>query len=152
MIMSSNGNIFRVTILGEFPTQRLVTRGALMFYLICVWINSWVNNRKVGDLRRYAAHYDVIVMKRLGPFTIYGKRTSNATSVSVSSCWHTAVTAGNVFDPSLLDPTLCIEIHPVINIPIKTTIVLWIWECVAGKRLKWKLSSNCCIKCWKYEW
>ena len=37
-------------------------RGALMFSLICVWINGWVNNREVGDLRRYRAHYDVIVM------------------------------------------------------------------------------------------
>ena len=27
-------------------------RGALMFSLICVWINGWVNNRKAGDLRR----------------------------------------------------------------------------------------------------
>ena len=37
-------------------------RGALMFSLICVWINVWVNNRGAGDLRRYRAHYDVIVM------------------------------------------------------------------------------------------
>ena len=37
-------------------------RGALMFSLICVWINSWENSRKAGDLRRYGAHYDVIVM------------------------------------------------------------------------------------------
>ena len=37
-------------------------RGALMFSLICVWINDWVNNREAGDLRRYSAHYDVIVM------------------------------------------------------------------------------------------
>ena len=37
-------------------------RGALMFYLICVWINDWINNREAGDLRRYCAHYDVIVM------------------------------------------------------------------------------------------
>ena len=37
-------------------------RGALMFSLICVWINDWVNNREAGDLRRYRAHYDVIVM------------------------------------------------------------------------------------------
>ena len=27
-------------------------RGALMFSLICVWINRWVNNREAGDLRR----------------------------------------------------------------------------------------------------
>ena len=37
-------------------------RGALMFSLICVWINGWVNNREAGDLRRYRAHYDVTVM------------------------------------------------------------------------------------------
>ena len=37
-------------------------RGALMFSLICVWINGWVNT---GDLRRYRAHCDVIVMDLL---------------------------------------------------------------------------------------
>ena len=39
-------------------------RGALIFSLICVWINGWVNNREAGDLRRYHAHYDVTVMVR----------------------------------------------------------------------------------------
>ena len=37
-------------------------RRALMFYLICAWINVWVNNREAGDLRRHRPHYDVIVM------------------------------------------------------------------------------------------
>ena len=36
--------------------------GALMFPLICTWINGWVNNREAGDLRRNHAHYDVTVM------------------------------------------------------------------------------------------
>ena len=36
--------------------------GALIFSLICVWINGWVNNGEAGDLRRYCAHYDVTVM------------------------------------------------------------------------------------------
>ena len=35
-------------------------RGALMFSLICVWINDWVNNGDAGDLIRYCAHCDVI--------------------------------------------------------------------------------------------
>ena len=39
--------------------------GALMFSLICVWINNWVNNREAGDLRHYRAHYDVIVSERV---------------------------------------------------------------------------------------
>ena len=37
-------------------------RGALMFTLICVWINGWVNNGEAGDLRRHRVHYDAIVM------------------------------------------------------------------------------------------
>ena len=37
-------------------------RGALMFSLVCVWINGWVNNREAGDLRRYRGHYDVIAI------------------------------------------------------------------------------------------
>ena len=38
-------------------------RAALMFSLICAWINGWVNNNEAGDLRRHRAHYDVIVMQ-----------------------------------------------------------------------------------------
>ena len=38
--------------------------GALMFSLICAWINDWVNNREAGDLRRYRAHYDATVMSQ----------------------------------------------------------------------------------------
>ena len=37
-------------------------RGALMFTLICVWINDCVNNREAGDLRRYCAHCGVTIM------------------------------------------------------------------------------------------
>ena len=49
-------------------------RGALMFSLICVLINGWVNNREAGDLRRYCAHYDVIVMS----ISLAGKLTNGA--------------------------------------------------------------------------
>ena len=37
-------------------------RRALMFSLIWVWINGWVNNREAGDLRCHSTHYDVTVM------------------------------------------------------------------------------------------
>ena len=37
--------------------------GALMCSLIGVWIYGWVNNREAGDLKRYRAHYDVMVMQ-----------------------------------------------------------------------------------------
>ena len=67
---SSNGNIFRNTgpLRGIHQSQvnsphKGQWRGALIFSLSCAWINGWVNNRDAGDLRRYRAHYDVIVMK-----------------------------------------------------------------------------------------
>ena len=37
-------------------------RGALMISLICAWMNGRVNTRETGDLRRYRAHHDVIIM------------------------------------------------------------------------------------------
>ena len=37
-------------------------REALVFSLICAWINGWVNNGEAGDLRHHRTHYDVIVM------------------------------------------------------------------------------------------
>ena len=65
----SNGNIFRVTgpLCGEFTghcefPHKGQWRGALMFTLICVWINYWAKNREAGDLRRHRAHYGVTVM------------------------------------------------------------------------------------------
>ena len=36
--------------------------GALMFALICAWINGWVNNGEAGDLRHNRVHYDGNVM------------------------------------------------------------------------------------------
>ena len=66
MMTSSNGNIFRVTgrLCGEFPGHWWIPRTKasdteLWCFLWFVWINGWENNR---DLRRYRAHYDVIVM------------------------------------------------------------------------------------------
>ena len=63
MMTSSNGNIFRVTgpLCGEFtgPRKYVVFQWALMFTLVCAWINGWVNNRETGDLIRHRARYEV---------------------------------------------------------------------------------------------
>ena len=57
MMTSSNGNIFHVT--GFFcggihwsavnSLHKGQWHGALIFSLICAWINDWVNNREAGD-------------------------------------------------------------------------------------------------------
>ena len=38
--------------------------GALIFSLICSWINGRVNNGDAGDLRHHRPHYDVTVLNR----------------------------------------------------------------------------------------
>ena len=82
-------------------------RGALMVSLICVWINDWVDNREAGDLRRYRAHYGVIVMTpqelctrfRLALESLCGgnppvtggfpsQRDSNMQNISIRWCHH----------------------------------------------------------------
>ena len=54
---------------GWFPSIGQWREG-LMFYLFCVWINAWVNNREAGDLRRHCANYDAMVMPLLCFFAI----------------------------------------------------------------------------------
>ena len=64
-------------------------RGALMFSLIDVWIN----NRKAGDLRRYRAHYDIVMntphIIHDGDFVIadhrYGPRIQNCSISQIIS-------------------------------------------------------------------
>ena len=58
-------------------------RGALMFSLICVWINGWVNNREAGDLRRNRAHCDVIVMYPARDYKILSIHTVRSINISV---------------------------------------------------------------------
>ena len=72
MMTSSNGNIFRMTgicagnslVTGEFPPHKGQSRGALMFSLMCTWMNGWVNNHEAGDLRCHRTRYEVTVMYR----------------------------------------------------------------------------------------
>ena len=70
MMTSSNGNIFP----HNWPFGRGIHwspvnsphkvqwLGALMFSLICAWINAWLKNREAGDLNCHRSHYDIIVL------------------------------------------------------------------------------------------
>ena len=71
-------------------------RGALMFSLICIWINGWVNNREAGDLKCYRAHYDVVVMHVMIS-SKYGFSTSHH-----MACLHCSKMAMHVINPILL--------------------------------------------------
>ena len=83
-------------------------RGALMYSLICVWINGWVNNRGAGDLRRHRGHYDVIVMI----FTVWGlKKTDDILRYSHSTAlsW---MKAG----------VLSLDIHGILFLTVKLSL------------------------------
>ena len=54
--------------------------GALMFSLICAWINGWVNNREGGDLGRHRVHYDAILMFEVALDTCVIQATPNTTN------------------------------------------------------------------------
>ena len=61
--------------------------GALIFSLICFWINGWVNNRKAGKLRCYCAHYDVIVMFKSIFFKLCIQNSSLGTCCEITFRW-----------------------------------------------------------------
>ena len=60
-------------------------RGALMFSLICPWINDWLNNREAGDFRRHRGHYDVNVMCVQLCFSLGGDLKYNAQNEAKNS-------------------------------------------------------------------
>ena len=60
-------------------------RGALMFSLICAWINAWINNCGAGDLRRHRANYDVTVMPCL---RVYMQARSGASKAHHLTCFY----------------------------------------------------------------
>ena len=62
-------------------------RGALMFFLICVWINDWVNNHEAGDLRRYRAHYDVTLIVDASPLWYIAVSVWSRNMIAVINFW-----------------------------------------------------------------
>ena len=72
---SSIGSIFRVTgHLGrEFTGHRWIPLSKAcdeelwcsVLFLICAWMDGWVNSREAGDLRRHRAYNDVTVMETI---------------------------------------------------------------------------------------
>ena len=108
MMTSSNGNIFCVTSLlcGEFTGPQWIPRSKASdaelwcFLWSAPWINGWVNNRDVGDLRRHRAHYDVIVMPWHGRYSRWSRQRNicNATFIREENESRGALTLqGDVF-------------------------------------------------------
>ena len=92
MMASSNGNTFPrywsfVRGIHRSPVNsphKGQWRGALMFSLICAWINCSANNRDAGDLRRHRAHYYVTVMVTEWRDAKYPTRSRGSSTVKIA--------------------------------------------------------------------
>ena len=90
-------------------------RGALMFSLICVWINGWVNNGEAGDLRRYRAYYDVTVMKNINIKPCWIIQQANAFMLN---------RAGSRFAPSQWEAALlCNDVSHWLNASLESDLL-----------------------------
>ena len=82
VMLSANGNIFRVTgplwreLASHWWNHKVRWREAVKFSWICAWPNCWVHNRDAGDLRRNRADYAVTVMYvvYIMPCTLFSKK------------------------------------------------------------------------------
>ena len=91
-------------------------RGALMFSLICAWINGWINNRAAGDFRRYRAHYDIIVIVCYSVVTAnWAQAVKNSFLRGISGIWWLHLNRNLSLIPG------CLPFHPqsVCTIPRK---------------------------------
>ena len=62
-------------------------RGALMFSLICAWINGWVNDGEAGYLRRHHAHYDASVVTIVTSPYLGGRIFWKYQTITIDCCW-----------------------------------------------------------------
>ena len=78
-------------------------RGALMFSLICAWINGWVNNGETGDFRRHRTHYDVIGIPTLVRHHRYWSSPQSEFVFSVKTELETEMLKHNstIFEPAI---------------------------------------------------
>ena len=123
-------------------------RGALVFSLICVWINGWVNNREAGDLRRYRAHYDVIVMKSVGSVASV---VAGATETYHRTLhWHHSVQCiyanidngqhkPELFNAKWVNKCFQIHISCILQIKIYITLIKTHFRCAVIERLLAKI-------------
>ena len=126
-------------------------RRALMFSLIHIWINGWVNNLEVGDLRRYRAHHDVIVMA----WQLQIKLKKVYTTDTMIHIFLYKKTAGHYYNVSVI---VCDSLGGSLkmNSYISIIIITWlcrflVWNCSCAQ-LQLPSSSRrvCCPrKCYK---
>ena len=118
-------------ITSEFP-HKGQWRRALMFSLICPWINGWINNREAGDLRHHRAHNGVTVMNVLfachncAPLWECGHRHSRAI------CKHCELYLGDLIGSKklvLIGVSVCWwDLNHILLISLTTLCILCVWR------------------------
>ena len=102
-------------------------RGALIFSLICVWVNGWVNNGEAGDLRRYHSPYNVTVKFGRSLISIASKKTTTQQSaVRAHALWDCTVYP-NKYAHGFCFAVLCCG-YTLTDFPVSirlTSLALW---------------------------
>ena len=125
-------------------------RGALIFSLICVCINDWVNNRDASDLRRYRAHYDVTIMLDIIYKTAYSLRQS-PNHISKTAILHTATT--RLFLSPCISLCRCLFDCDATGVPWEGGSCVWIiiWNLYSVVPMT-RVYHDMCLRKWKQRY
>ena len=112
-------------------------RGVLVLSLISAWINSWVNNREAGDLRRHRTNYEIIVTSS------HKGQVINRYMFRFSSAWIKNSTKTSHFLGLHMQTTLVMSGH-VITQPVKCGMKLLIHSQTSAA-IPWKFGNGVVI-------
>ena len=121
-------------------------RGALIFSLICSWINGWANNRDAGDLRRLRFNYDVTVIEvKLikYPFVAAHHRLRGSNQRGIIMLWHPSYMCRyfSIFQ-DVID--ICVGLSSA-SLSV-LAFIRWSWT----SSCKTKFTSHRPLQMWKY--
>ena len=113
--------IHRSTVNSPYKSQ---WRGALMFSLICTWINGWVSNREAGDLRRHRAHHDVTIENHVNNMAAYVLARSLLTRSLAGMVWNFSDARGGI--SRLVWSIPCLPMHWLLKSPMHQQAWYWL--------------------------
>ena len=77
-------------------------RRALMFSLICAWINGWENIGEAGYLRLHRTHYDVTAMLMTAVLITHLSQVVTSCARLACTCWIPTVNTPKVLQPMIV--------------------------------------------------
>ena len=114
--------------------------GVLVFFMICAWINGWVNNGEAADLRHHRVPYDVTVIFRW--ISSRAPRETSIIHLYLPSDGGVQNEDGRVFNEMLINPDLAHSNHCTEKAPFseRTAFLAWTYIFSQGSGFNMKHS------------